>query len=139
MTMLSKTTQLEIQFGDCDPAGIVYYPNYFHFGSNATAGLLAGAIGMHKRDWVAHYGSAGIPMVDIGARFFKPSLYGDIVEIRSEITAIGRSSFSVGHTFFNAGELAVELREKRVWTVFDEKNIIRSAPLPDAIRKILGG
>ena len=39
--MFSNTTRIEIQFGDCDPAGIVYYPNYFRFFDNATAALLS--------------------------------------------------------------------------------------------------
>ena len=51
--MFSNTTKLEIQFGDCDPAGIVYYPNYFRFCDNATAALVAAALGMHKRAWLA--------------------------------------------------------------------------------------
>ena len=77
--MFTRTTQVEIQFGDCDPAGIVYYPNYFRFFDNATAGLLSAALGMHKRNWLERYGIAGIPMVDTGARFIRPSSFGDVV------------------------------------------------------------
>src|SRR5690606_23357185 len=135
--MFSRTTQVEIQFGDCDPAGIVYYPNYFRFFDNATAGLLSAALGMHKRNWLAHYGIAGIPMVDTGARFIRPSAFADIVEIRSEITELGRSSFSVKHTLFKDGEVAIEAHEQRVWVVRAEEGGIRSAPLPDDVRRVL--
>lgn len=135
--MFSHTSKVEIQFGDCDPAGIVYYPNYFRFFDNATAGLLSAALGMHKRNWLAHYGIAGIPMVDTGARFIRPSAFGDIVEIRSEITELGRSSFSVKHTLFKDGEVAIEAHEKRVWVVRAEEGGIRSAPLPDDVRRVL--
>ncbi len=136
--MFTRTTQVEIQFGDCDPAGIVYYPNYFRFFDNATAGLLSAAFAMHKRDWLAHYGIAGIPMVDTGARFVRPSRFGDVVEIRSAITELGRSSFSVQHTLLNGGETAIEAHEKRVWVVRDAAGGIRSAPLPDDVRRLLG-
>jgi 4-hydroxybenzoyl-CoA thioesterase len=27
----SNTIQLHVKFGDCDPAGIVFYPNYFRW------------------------------------------------------------------------------------------------------------
>lgn len=135
--MFTNTTQVQIQFGDCDPAGIVYYPNFFRFFDNATAGLLSAAFAMHKRNWLDHYGIAGIPMVDTGARFIKPSTFGDVVEIKSEITELGRSSFSVKHTLFNSGELAIEAHEKRVWVVRDEQGGIRSAPLPDEVRQLL--
>ena len=40
MSLFTNTTRVEIQFGDCDPAGIVYYPNYFRFFDNATAALV---------------------------------------------------------------------------------------------------
>lgn len=135
--MFSNTTRVEIQFGDCDPAGIVYYPNYFRFFDNATAALLSAAFAMHKRNWLEHFGIAGIPMVDTGARFIKSSRFGDVVDIRSEITELGRSSFSVKHTLLRDGEIAIEAYEKRVWVVRDEEGGIRSAPLPDNVRQLL--
>lgn len=136
--MFTNTIMVEIQFGDCDPAGIVYYPNYFRFFDNATAAMLSAAFAMHKRNWLDHYGILGIPMVDTGARFIKPSSFGDVVEIRSEITELGRSSFGVKHTLLRYGETAIEAHEKRVWVVRGEDGGIRSAPLPDDVRKLLG-
>jgi 4-hydroxybenzoyl-CoA thioesterase len=135
--MFTRTTKVEIQFGDCDPAGIVYYPNYFRFFDNATAALLSAAFAMHKRNWLEHFGIAGIPMIDTGARFIKPSRFGDVVDIRSEITELGRSSFSVKHTLLRDGEIAIEAHEKRVWVVRDEAGGIRSAPLPEDVRQLL--
>ncbi len=137
--MFSHSINIEIQFGDCDPAGIVYYPNYFRFFDNATAALLSAAFAMHKRNWLAHYGIAGIPMVDTGARFIRPSSFGDVVEIRSEITELGRSSFAVKHTLLRSGEPAIEAHEKRVWVTRSEDGGIKSAPLPDDVRKLLAG
>ena len=136
--MFTNTIKVEIQFGDCDPAGIVYYPNYFRFFDNATAAMLSAAFAMLKRNWLAHYGILGIPMVDTGARFIKPSAFGDVVEIRSEITELGRSSFGVKHTLLRDGDTAIEAHEKRVWVVRGEDGAIRSAPLPDDVRKLLG-
>lgn len=136
--MFSNTVKVEIQFGDCDPAGIVYYPNYFRFFDNATAAMLSAAFAMHKRNWLDHYGIAGIPMVDTGARFIKPSSFGDVIEIRSTITDLGRSSFAVKHEILRDGEVAIEAHEKRVWVVRGENGGIRSAPLPDDVRKLLG-
>jgi len=135
--MFTHASKVEIQFGDCDPAGIVYYPNYFRFFDNATAGLMTAALGMQKRNWLEHYGIAGIPMVDTGAHFVRPSTFGDVVEIRSEITGLGRSSFSVNHTLLKDGEPAIEAHEKRVWVVRTAEGGIRSEPIPDNVRKVL--
>jgi 4-hydroxybenzoyl-CoA thioesterase len=136
--MFSNATRIEIQFGDCDPAGIVYYPNYFRFCDNATAALFAAALGKTKRAWLEIYGAAGIPMVDTGARFIAPSRFGDPVDIRSEITELGRSSFGVLHTLSRDGAALAEVREKRVWVVRDAAGDIRSASIPDEVRRPLG-
>lgn len=137
--MFTHTTQVEIQFGDCDPAGIVYYPNYFRFFDNATAALLSAAFKMHKRSWIEHYGIIGIPMVDTGAKFSMPCRFGDTVAIESEITELGRTSFGVRHTLSNAGEHAVEAHEKRVWVGRDpaDPNKIKSVSIPDDVRAVL--
>ena len=137
--MFSNITHVDIQFGDCDPAGIVYYPNYFRFFDNATAALLSAALGMNKRAWLANHGILGIPMVDTGAKFIRPSRFGDQVEITTEITALGRTSFSVQHVLRNGGEIAIEAQEKRVWVVRDpvDPEAIRAEPLPDAVRAAL--
>jgi len=132
--MFANTTTLDVQFGDCDPAGIVYYPNYFRYCDNATAALFSAALGTNKRNWLDLHGAAGIPMVDTGARFLAPSTFGDTLEIRSEITELGRSSFGVRHTISKDGAVIVEAREKRVWVVRDTAGAIRSAALPDAVR-----
>ena len=138
MTMFTNTTRVEIQFGDCDPAGIVYYPNYFRFFDNATAALVSAALGMNKRGWLNAYGIAGIPMVDTGANFMRPARFGDVVEIVSQVTELGRSSFSVKHVLSNGGAPAVNAHEKRVWVVKDADGSIRAAPLPDDVRRALG-
>jgi 4-hydroxybenzoyl-CoA thioesterase len=135
--MFSNTTSVTIQFGDCDPAGIVYYPNYFRMFDNATAALLSAAFGMHKRAWLERFGIAGIPMVDTGSRFIVPSSFGDVIEIRSAITELGRSSFGVRHQVFRGDVLAIEATEKRVWVVRNADGSIRSAPLPDDVRALL--
>ena len=137
--MFSNITSVAIQFGDCDPAGIVYYPNYFRMFDNATAALLSAALGMNKRLWLEHYQIAGIPMVDTGAKFFIPSQFGDVIEIRSEVVELGRSSFSVRHQVLRGSDLAIEAHEKRVWVRRDASGAIRSAPLPDDVRSRLLG
>jgi 4-hydroxybenzoyl-CoA thioesterase len=136
--MFTHATRTEVQFGDCDPAGIVYYPTYFRYCDNATVALFAAALAQGKRDWLAAHGAAGIPMVDTGARFIAPSTFGDVLDIRSEVTELGRSSFGILHTISKGGVTTVEAREKRVWVVRDANGAIRSAPLPAAVRQALG-
>lgn len=131
---------LEIAFGDCDPAGIVFYPNYFRFFDTSTAMLFAEALGMKQAQWAARYDVLGIPMVDTGSSFKRPSRFGDVVTITTEVTACRRSSFDVRHQLFNAGQLAVEGRETRVWVGRDPENPggIRARALPAEVVRALG-
>lgn len=133
--MLSNSRQLEIEFGDCDPAGIVYFPNFFRMFDASTAYLFEAALGLKKIAWIRRYGILGIPVVDTGAKFIKPSRFGDVVTIVSTVTEFRRSSFEVVHQLFNAGELAIEGREIRVWVAVDpdDPQRIKSRAVPDEV------
>ena len=139
--MLSNSRQVEIEFGDCDPAGIVYYPNYFRMFDASTAYLFEAALGMKKIAWIKRFGILGIPVVDTSAKFIKPSRFGDVVTISSTVTAFKRSSFEVVHQLFNDGTLANEGRETRVWvgTDADDPRKLRSIAVPDEVIAAFAG
>src|ERR1700722_18486841 len=90
--------EILIEWGDCDPATIVYFPRYFEYGDACTGALFASA-GMPKPELLEHHNIAGIPLVDAHARFFAASRFGETLTVESRITAWGRSSFSVLHRF----------------------------------------
>lgn len=125
--------EIEIEWGDCDPAGIVYYPRYFEMFDAATAHMVAAATGMSKFDLLRRHDAVGFPMVSTGAEFHRPSRFGDRVRIESSITDIARSSFAVKHRLLNGEELAIEAFEKRVWVQRAPDGAIKSAPLPPAV------
>ena len=136
--MFGHTRVIEIEFGDCDPAGIVYFPNYFRFFDDATAHLVSAALGMKKREWAAAHGIVGIPVVKIATQFMAPSRFGDVVEIASEIAAVGRTSFTVRHRLANAGTPAVAGEETRVWIAADGDGL-KPRPIPETVRRALEG
>jgi len=138
--MASNTCTIQIRWGDCDPAGIVFYPRYFEMFDACTAGLFQAITGMHKRRLLEHYGIVGFPMVDTGARFLVPNRFGDRITVRSSIARIGRSSFDVVHTVLcESGELSIEAYEKRVWSGIDpDTGRIRGLPLPDDLVALIG-
>ena len=135
------TRKLTVEWGHCDPAGIVFNPRFFEFFDWSTALLIRAALGVDKADMLRAYGVAGIPLVDSRSTFLRPSRYGEEIEIASHVIAVGRSSFEIAHKLFNGGALAVEAYEKRVWTVRDvETGRLKSQPMPaDVARKLNGG
>jgi 4-hydroxybenzoyl-CoA thioesterase len=129
--MLTNRRKIQVEWGDCDPAGIVYYPRYFAYFDNCTAALFAAA-GLPKDELVKTYRIIGIPMVDTHARFLAPSRYGDEVTVESSITEWRRSSFDVHHKLFRGRELSVECFETRVWAALSavDPGKIESRPVP---------
>jgi hypothetical protein len=62
--MFVNRRDVQIQWGDCDPANIVYYPRYFAMFDDSTSTLFEVA-GFSKQDLVRKYGLVGIPMVQV--------------------------------------------------------------------------
>lgn len=132
--MLSHTLVRRVEWGDCDPAGIVFNPQYFRWFDHGTT-MLYEAGGWPKPAMLAEFGGAGCPIVETRAAFRMPCTYGDDVRITSEVTRVGRSSFEITHTLTRDGEVCVEGFETRVWTVHGADGALRSAPLPDALAR----
>nr|WP_295469528.1 thioesterase family protein [Mesorhizobium sp.] len=139
--MLVNSREVEIEWGDCDAAGIVFYPRYFAMFDASTAYLLEKAIGMKKIAWTKDFGIVGIPMVDTGAKFIIPSRYGDVIRIETQATEIRRSSFDIQHRVYKGEALAIEARETRVWAGKDPDNAerIKGYPIPDEVVAALKG
>jgi 4-hydroxybenzoyl-CoA thioesterase len=133
--MLTNKKNIHVEWGDCDPAGIVYYPRYFAYFDNCTAALFEAA-GLPKHEMLKTYGIVGIPMVDTRARFIAPSRFGEDVIVESSISEWGRSSFAVQHRLFKGDDLAVECFETRVWAVRSGSNAekIEGQDIPQEVR-----
>jgi 4-hydroxybenzoyl-CoA thioesterase len=130
--MLKNSRGLRIEWGDCDPAGIVFYPRYFAMFDHSTSMLISAASGLTKYQLLQKYEFSGYPMVDTRARFFIPTRFGDDVVIESTFSKIGNSSFDVAHRLMKNGALAVECFETRVWVESDPRDTakIKAKPIP---------
>ena len=137
--MFSNRKEIQVHWGDCDPAGIVYFPRFFEYFDACTNALFDKA-GLRKAETLKTYGLLGIPMIDTRAQFYSPARFGETVVVESRITEWGRSSFQVEHKLYNGEQLAAEGTEKRVWTVRDPhaKNGMRSEPIPPEVKDKFG-
>lgn len=131
--MLKNSRSLRIEWGDCDPAGIVFYPRYFAMFDHSTTMLISAASGLNKYDLLKKYRAHGYPMVDTRGKFAIPTRFGDDVTIESEFTKVGRSSFDIEHRLIKDGKVCLEGFETRVWVIKDPDDPakIKSAPIPD--------
>ena len=128
----TNTRKVRIEWGDCDPAGIIFYPRYFEIFDASTAMLFEHALGMTKPQMLKNFEFSGFPLVRTRARFLKPTRFGDDVVIDSTI-AFNRSSFEVEHRLSLNGDTCAECSEKRVWVIRDAARRLRSHPVPEMV------
>jgi 4-hydroxybenzoyl-CoA thioesterase len=114
--------QLTIEWGQCDPAGIVFNSRFFEMFDISAWMLFESALGVTAHQLSETFGIMGIPLVDARANFLKPVKFGDVAEIASRVTEFRRSSFDIEHRLTVGGELAVDGAETRVWAARDKAN-----------------
>jgi len=122
--------QLTIEWGQCDPAGIVFNSRFFEFFDTSTWMLFDAALGVKPHELAKTFGIIGIPLVDARANFLKPARFGDVVEIASRVSDFRRSSFDVEHHIKIGGELAVDGGETRVWAARDKADPEKIGAIP---------
>ena len=132
--MLVNRRTLRIEWGQCDPVGIVFYPQYLIIFDTST-GWLFERTGLTPLAMRKKYGIVGIPIVEVGARFLVPCRFDDEVIVESEVSEWGRSSFTVRHRILKEGKLALEGFEKRVWAAPhpERPGAIQAQPVPAEI------
>jgi 4-hydroxybenzoyl-CoA thioesterase len=136
--MLKNRKNIRIEWGDCDPAGIIFFPRYFAYFDACTHALLERA-GFRQRDMQSEHGILGFPLVDARARFIVPTRYDDDVVVETCVTEFGRASFQIQHRLYKDGVLAVEAFETRVCVSLtgEKPGKMKATPIPPAfVRKL---
>jgi 4-hydroxybenzoyl-CoA thioesterase len=137
--MLKNIRTVTVEFGHCDPSGIVYNPNYFiWFDLSVHALLTRGGIGL--KALIAEDRIDGIPIVDCRARFMAPARWGDELIIETGVVGLHRCAFDIVHRVINGGVLAAECTETRVCTALDpQQGRVRARELPSKLVAALSG
>lgn len=132
-------SRFTVEFGDCDPAQIVYYPNFLRWIDAASRHLFVAAGVASWSELEATTGIIGTPLVDVSARFRLPATYGEEIAIESWIDEWRENSFVMKHVIRRGDDVLVEGQETRVFArrhPDDPKRIQVVAP-PEEIRKLL--
>jgi 4-hydroxybenzoyl-CoA thioesterase len=137
--VLSNRKEIHVEWGDCDPAGIVYFPRFFEYFDACTNALFERA-GFRKAEMLKQYGLVGIPLVEASAQFYGPASFGETVTVETRIVEWGKSSFRVEHRLYKGSVLTAEGREKRVWAVPDAKSEkgMRGSAIPEEVKARFG-
>ena len=138
MTSFTYRRQLTIEWGQCDPAGIVFNSRFFEIFDTGTWHMFEAVLGVKPHELAGTFGIIGIPLVDARANFITPIKFGDVVDMTTRVSEFRRSSFDVEHRLSVSGALAVEGAETRVWATRskdDPEKIGGTLIPPDVIAK----
>jgi 4-hydroxybenzoyl-CoA thioesterase len=126
----------EVQWGNCDPAGIIFYPTYYHWFDAATWAFFA-HVGYPARRMRAEHRS--MPLVAADCQFRIPAEQGDRCEVRSRIARWGGKSFVVAHDVVRSDDkLLASGSETRVWGVHADGpgTPLRGETIPEALKAL---
>jgi 4-hydroxybenzoyl-CoA thioesterase len=93
---VSFSTRITVAFGDTDPAGLVYYPNLFHYCHVAMERFFSEHCGVSYAQLISQ-SRLGFPTVKVDARFEKPLVYGDEVDILIDVVNVSRRSVTLNY------------------------------------------
>jgi len=131
-----------VEFGDCDPARIVWFPNFFRWIDAASRHffLQCGVPPWHETEKAT--GLIGTPLVDTHARFVKTASYGDTLQIHTHVAEWREKSFVQRYQIKRenadgSADLIMECDEVRIFAAHrqDGKGI-RAIPIPADIKTL---
>lgn len=134
--MLVNRRDLRIEWAQCDPAGIVFYPQYFIIFDTST-GHLFERTGLSASAIRERYGIVGFPLIECGAQFLLPCRFDDAVVVETQIGEWGRTSFTIRHRILRDAQPAVEGFEKRIWATRGANGGIKPEPVPNEVKASL--
>lgn len=124
MSATTFTRQHRIRFSECDPAGIVFYPQYFVMFNDLLEQWVdellpegfAGYIGEQR---------FGLPTVHLEADFKAVSRMGDKVVLQLEVIHLGTRSLKLAHSCTSlTGELRMQVTQTLVTTSLETHRAI---------------
>ncbi len=121
-----------VGFGQCDPAGIAYFPSYFDMLVGVTEEVFA-SLG-HPWHGLMGERRIGMPTVKLDVDFTRPSFHGDELTFAVRLAALGRSSLTFAHEVSARGATVWRAKQVLVATHLDTHT---SQPWPDDLRAAL--
>jgi 4-hydroxybenzoyl-CoA thioesterase len=127
-----------VEFGDCDPARIVWFPNFFRWIDAASRQFFTECGVPSWTETERTMGLIGAPLVDTHATFVRTASYGDLLQIHTSIAEWRSKSFVQHHRVMRGGDLIMKCEEVRIFAAAAPTAApgIRAIAIPDDIRRL---
>ena len=120
----------KVRFADCDPAGIVYFPQYLVMLNTLQEQWFDDALGVPYAELIGPR-RTGLPTVRLEVDFTSISRHGDVLRQELVVRKLGRSSVVLGIEFYGGEQLRMRAHQVLVCT---DLSTHRPKPLPDDVR-----
>lgn len=127
---------VNVEFGDCDPARIVWFPNFFRWIDAASRNFFIQCGVPPWGETERTLGVIGTPLVDTKAKFIAAASYGDQLYIHARIGEWRTKSFVQRYRVTRGGETIMECEEVRIFAGRREDGGLRALPVPPEIRAL---
>ena len=124
------TTQRLIRFSHCDPAGIVFFVNFFEMISGIVEDWFREAVQLPFQEMHLER-RVGFPIVNTGCEFFRPCHLGDTLVLELAIARLGRASIEFDIRGRVGADEKFRARHKVAMVSLDT---FKSMPIPDDMR-----
>jgi 4-hydroxybenzoyl-CoA thioesterase len=131
----SHVHHVTVQFGDCNPAGIVFFPNFSRWmDESSLAFFMAGGV-PPWRELVKTRGIIGTPLLEIHTRFLRPATYGQQIEAHTQVQEWNAKALRHRHLVERGNELLCEGTGLRAFCARhpDDSERIRAIAVPEDI------
>ena len=129
-----QSYKVTVQWGDCDPYGIVFYPNFYKWMDSAQWNYF-NKIKQPITKLEKIYGIVGLPLVHTKANYISACYREDILKIETRLIKITKSTIKLAHVIKRKNIEVCSGSETRIWARNIEGKIV-SAPIPNEIRKV---
>ena len=130
--------QVDVQFGDCDPAGIVFFPNFARWMDAASLSFFMQCGLPPWRELVKTRGIVGTPVLEVNTRFHVAATYGQTLVVATHVQEWRAKVFVQLHRVTRGDELICEGTEVRAFVQRDaaDPDRLRAMPVPDDIKTL---
>ncbi len=130
--------EVEVMFGDCDPAGIVFYPNFSKWMDASSLNFFRQCGVPPWRELLRTRGIVGTPLVEVQVRFIRPASYGDRLQVHTHVAEWRNKVFVHHHSIKRGDDLICHGTETRAFVIHphDEPDRIKAIPVPEDIKSL---
>jgi len=109
---------VKIRFSHCDPAGIVFFPQYLTLTNALVEDWFTESLGIDYAEMIG-VRRIGLPIVKLDCEFVRPSRMGETITLALSLDTVGQRSLRITITGLTATEVRFRATQVLVTTSLD--------------------